>query len=303
MKRILITGSEGFIGRALCRRLQANLEQYSLFTLDRIGIGTNHSVVDITSKDLESAIKRVDPDILIHLAGNVSVKYSVENPFTDFQVNALGTLAVITSSLKTRCSNFIYLTSGGAIYDPLASLPVNENSPLGPTSPYGLSKLIGEQYLKMLVTGKMNWTSLALSNCYGPVMEQKQGFIYSMWCDLSKGVRPSINGTNVSRDFVYIDDVLDAILLACEKPLNGRINVSSGTSTRLTKVLESMQKILGTNLSPWILPNSPGDVLVSCLDNSYIKEFLGWEPKVNLDQGLFMSLAHIELDEKLRREP
>jgi UDP-glucose 4-epimerase len=291
MKRILVTGSEGFIGKALCRRIRANQDEYSLFTLDRIGGGTNHSIIDITSTDLNSELERVNPDILIHLAGNVSVKFSLENPLADFQVNAMGTLAVLLGSLETSCSNFIYLTSGGAIYDSSARLPVNEEGPIRPTSPYGLSKLIGEQYLNLLTRERMNWTSFALSNCYGPVREHNQGVIYSIWRDLSNGIRPTIHGLNVSRDFIYIDDVVDAILLACEKPSNRRLNLSSGKSIALMELLEKIQRILKTNLTPNILPNKPGDILTSCLDNSKLKTLLGWEPKISLDSGLNLSLA------------
>lgn len=292
MKRILVTGSEGFIGKRLCRRLSRMNHNYNLFTLDRIGMGVNHSAIDITSKSLESEIIRISPDIIIHLAGNVSVKFSVENPLADFQANALGTLAVVSSALKTSCSNFLYLTSGGAIYNSSESFPFTEDSPTKPTSPYGLSKLIGEQYLGLLAAEGLNWTSLAVSNCYGSVYEQKQGVIYSMWRDLMDGISPRIYGANVSRDFIYIEDVIDIIVMACEKPSNRRLNVSSGTSVTLTQLLEKIQMIMNTNIQPIILPISPGDVPTSSLDNSNARKSLGWIPKTDLDQGLRFSLTH-----------
>lgn len=292
MKRILVTGSEGFIGKRLCKQLRILNYKYTLFTLDRIGTGVNHTVVDITSNSLESEILRINPDIIIHLAGNVSVKFSIENPLADFQVNALGTLAVVSSALKTKCSNFLYLTSGGAIYNSSERFPFTEDSPTKPKSPYGLSKLIGEQYLDLLATEGLNWTSLAVSNCYGSVYEQKQGVIYSMWRDLMDGVSPRIYGANVLRDFIYIDDVIEIILIACEKPSNRRLNVSFGTSITLSQLLEKIQMILHTNIQPIILPVSSRDVPTSSLDNSNARKFLGWVPKTNLDQGLRLSLAH-----------
>jgi UDP-glucose 4-epimerase len=289
-QRILITGSEGFIGKALSRRLSSSPGKYELFTLDRNGFGTNHRVVDITSKQLDLVITEINADTIIHLAGNVSVKFSIENPLDDLKVNALGTLAIVKSALKTRCRNIIYINSGGAIYDSSAQLPFDEKTPTKPVSPYGLSKLIGEQYLSLLADGHMSWTSLALSNCYGSVQEQKKGFIYSMWRDLSAGISPKINGATVSRDFIYIEDVLDAIELAIKNPANCRLNISSNRSITLLELFSKLSKALASSLEPEILPSLSGEVADSCLDNSLAMDVLGWKPRVGIDEGLRLSL-------------
>lgn len=289
--RILITGSQGFIGKTLQKRLVSHPRLYELFTLDRNGFGANHRTVDITSEKLDSAVIEINPATIIHLAGNVSLQFSIENPLADFNSNALGTLKLILSALKTQCQNFIYITSGGAIYDTSAALPVGETAVTNPVSPYGLSKSIGEEYLKLLADGQLNWTSLALSNCYGSVLEQKKGFIYSMWRDLSKGTRPKIYGPTVSRDFVYIRDVLDAIELAIETPTNRRINISSGRGITLIDLYSKITQLLDSNVEPEILPPSPKEVFESCLDNSLARDLLGWRPKVDIDEGLKLSLT------------
>ena len=289
-QKILITGSEGFIGKALCRRLSFSPGKYELYTLDRNGSGINHWVVDITSNQLDLAITEINADTIIHLAGNVSVKFSIENPLVDFQVNAMGTLALVKSALKTRCRNLIYINSGGAIYDSSAPLPFDEKTPTKPVSPYGLSKLIGEQYLSLLADTCMSWTSLALSNCYGSVQEQKKGFIYSIWRDLSAGISPKIYGAAVSRDFIYIEDVLDAIELAMKTPANCRLNISSSESITLLELYSKLSKALESSLKPEILPPSSIEVADSCLDNSLAMDVLGWKPKVGIDEGLRLSL-------------
>ena len=292
-KRILVTGSHGFIGRALCERIRRDRPDFELFTLDRTGSGQNHSEVDINSEKVGSVFESIQPDIVVHLAGNVSVKFSLENPIVDFQINAMGTLTIITNAIKTNCRNFLYVTSGGAIYDPNSSLPLSEQSPERPLSPYGLSKLIGEQYLRILAREKMNWTSLALSNCYGRVTEQKTGMIYSFWKSLSSGITPIVYGRTVSRDFIFIDDVVDALMIAIENPINQRVHISSGKSTAILDVLSRMQRILGTNVNPNIQDKVPGTLETSCLSNSLAFEMWGWKPKIDLGRGLILSLLPV----------
>jgi len=289
--RILVTGSEGFIGKALHQRLLSNPRLYELFTIDRNGFGANHRTVDITSDKLDSAVVKINPATIIHLAGNVSLQFSIENPLADFKSNAFGTLNLILSALKTQCRNFIYITSGGAIYDTSAALPVGETALINPVSPYGLSKSIGEEYLRLLADGQLNWTSLALSNCYGSVREQKKGFIFSMWRDLSEGTRPKVYGPTVSRDFIYIRDVLDAIELAIETPTNRRVNISSGRGITLIDLYSKITHLLDSRIDPEILPFSPKGVFESCLDNSLARDLLGWSPKVDIDEGLRLSLT------------
>jgi UDP-glucose 4-epimerase len=258
--------------------------------LDRNGSGSNHRVVDITSEQLDLVINEINADTIIHLAGNVSVKFSIENPLVDFKVNAMGTLAIVKGALKTQCRNLIYINSGGAIYDSSAPLPFDEKTPTKPASPYGLSKLIGEQYLSLLADGSMSWTSLALSNCYGSVQEQKKGFIYSMWRDLGAGITPKIYGAAVSRDFIYIEDVLDAIELAINTPANCRLNISSNRSITLLELFSKLKKALASSLEPEILPSSSREVVDSYLDNSLAMDVLGWKPRVGIDEGLRRSL-------------
>lgn len=292
-KKILVTGSHGFIGHALCKRIRRDRPEYALFTLDRAGSGPNHSKIDINSEEVGSVFESVRPDTVVHLAGNVSVKFSLENPKVDFQINAMGTLAVLLNAIQANCHNFLYVTSGGAIYDSHSSLPLREQSPEKPSSPYGLSKLMGEHYLRILANGKMNWTSLALSNCYGQVTEQNNGVIHSFWKTLSSGATPTIHGRTVSRDFIFIDDVLDAIMIAIENPLNQRVHISSGKSTAILEVLSKMQNILGTNVTPNIQDTVPGTVETNCLDNSLAFELWGWRPKIDLETGLPLSLLSV----------
>ena len=287
LRRILVTGSGGFIGKSLCDQLAQYKNDYEVFTLDRSVGGIRHIQADITIDNLDYEIRRINPDVIVHLAGNVSVPFSIRYPSEDFNVNARGTLAVLLGSKHTDCKNFIYVTSGGAIYDSSARLPVTEESPINPISPYGLSKYIAEGYVRVLSEERMSgWSSLALSNTYGSVQVQKRGVIYKFWEDISNSIHPTIFGARVSRDFIHIDDVINALIKVIKTPVNTRINISSNTSTKLVDLLAEMQRILGSNYEPVIKDAPHGEVGISQLSNKKAQELLNWKPKIDLFRGL-----------------
>jgi UDP-glucose 4-epimerase len=287
LKRVLITGSEGFIGKSFCNQLSQHKEEYEVFTLSRSAGQVRHIRADITVDNLTPEIRDINPEIIVHLAGNVSVPFSIKYPLEDFNVNARGTLAVLLASEHTDCKNFIFVTSGGAIYDSKAPSPLTEFSPVNPISPYGLSKYIAEGYVRVLSEArKSEWSSLALSNAYGSVKIQKQGVIYRFWNDISNGINPTIFGAEVSRDFIHIDDVVNALIKVIEKPVNSRLNISSNTSTKLVDLLAEMQCIMGSSFKPIIQDSPLGEVGTSQLSNKRAQELLNWVPKVDLFNSL-----------------
>jgi UDP-glucose 4-epimerase len=286
-----VTGSEGFIGKSLCKQLSQSPEKFEIFTLDKVGNGHNHICADITLDDLSDTFKQVNPEVVVHLAGNVSVSFSVSNPLDDFNLNAKGTLAVLLATKDTASKNFVYVTSGGAIYDPYVPMPLNESSPINPISPYGLSKLFAEGYVRVLSEARQSgWSSLAFSNVYGSVLHQKQGVIFNLWNDIRNDIRPTIYGENASRDFIHVDDAVSALIKAIDKPVNTRLNISSNTSTKLVDLLVKIQKIMKSNLIPRIQELPAAEVELSQLDNAKAQQMLAWIPVVDLENGLKRSL-------------
>jgi len=289
--KVLITGSEGFIGKTLVWHLKQERFDCEIFTLDIQGQGSKHTCIDLNDEILPKIISKIDPNVVIHLAGNVSVSRSISDPMADFEMNLRGTLKLLLALQNTSCRNFVYTTSGGAIYASDAPQPHHEESATNPISPYGISKLASESYVRVLCKqSNIDWTALAISNCYGKVQQQRAGVIYEMWKGIQEGVPPLIRGRDSSRDFIHVSDVISAIVLAMQTPANSRLNISSNVSTKLADLLLHMQKILGTNLEPKFSENELGHIHQSQLDNTKAKLLLGWSPLVNLETGLLLSL-------------
>ena len=170
-------------------------------------------------------------------------------------------------------------------------MPLTERSPERPVSPYGLSKRLGEDYVRVLsAKAGTSWTSLALSNCYGQVEDHQRGVIFQFWKALSEERVPTIYGPDVTRDFIHVSDVVAAILKAIENPINTRVNVSSQTEISLLDLYRKIATIIKSEIEPNILSSKSGDVLRSSLSNQKAKELLGWKPLINLESGLEISL-------------
>ena len=291
MKRILVTGSEGFIGGYAVSALEKL--GHEVFTLD-IKTRSNverHFQDDLRTSDLEKILSQVNPEVVVHLAAQVDVTDSLSNPITDLETNGLGTLRLVQASIISGCQNFCFIHSGGAIYDSDATLPLTEKSPERPVSPYGLTKRLGEGYVQILSTAaSTGWSSLAFSNIYGPVSLHKKGVIFEFWRALTQGVPPQIYGKDVTRDFLYITDAVHAIALAVETPTNRRLNISSGREVSLFSLYNLISEELDIKIPPILSPARNGEILRSCLNNDNAKRFLGWSPKVPLEKGLRRAL-------------
>jgi UDP-glucose 4-epimerase len=148
----------------------------------------------------------------------------------------------------------------------------------------GYVRIFAEKY-------HFSWSSLALSNCYGPINDHGRGVIYEITKSLKNAKAPTLFGAETTRDFVFIDDVVEAINLAVLKPTNSRVNISSASETRLIDLFQKVRKILDSDIEPIIQEAKFGEVKRSSLSNKKAQCLLGWNPKYDLDSGLIKAIT------------
>ncbi len=292
MQSVLVTGSTGFVGAEVSQKLESN--NFKVWRLDKsISVESdNHFCIDIASKQDLNKISNLDLDAIVHCAAQTDVRKSVEDPTADLFANGLGTLNLVEFAAANAVKNFVYINSGGAIYG-TEELPLSEKSPIAPSSPYGLTKFLGEEYVRILCSKYgIQWSSLALSNVYGDIVKNNKGVIYEFAKKISLNEVPSIFGERVTRDFIYIDDVVNAIEIALLNPTFCRVNISSNTETSIEDIFSIVARELKTSIQPVYEASRFGEILRSRLDNSLAKECLDWEPSVSITEGVAKSLSN-----------
>jgi UDP-glucose 4-epimerase len=286
-----VTGTEGFIGGQITKSL--NSSQYEIFTLDLLetSLEAPHFKINLTDQNLKEVVFQIRPEVVVHAAAQTDVLQSSLSIESDFQANALGTLRLVLASVESGVSNFCYINSGGAIYDQTSTLPVSEGASVRPLSPYGLSKYTGEEYLRIIAgNSKMHWSSLALSNCYGDIGLNKKGVIYKFWELMNSGVPPTIKGSDSTRDFIHVDDVINAVLCSIKDPSMQRVNISSASETKIEYIYSLIANLIGFNGKPNFEPANSIEIARSCLDNRLAKELWGWSPKIGIENGVRASI-------------
>jgi UDP-glucose 4-epimerase len=284
---ILISGAAGFLGSTLLSMLPKNeyiLTGYDL--QDRV----QSSIINLELIDLGeewNIIAKSQPDIFIHAGAQTSVKFSQENALQDAEKNIVSTLNILEYiTTKSPNTHFIYINSGGAIYGANNNFPIKETDIPVPTSFYGVSKLTVENYLKVYGETKgLKWSSLALSNVFGP--GNKKGIFYEISKKLYFNQPPVINGPHASRDYIYIDDVVQAVYKQIQRPSMCRLNISTGIEVTNIEVFTKLAELYGkANIKPIVGEPILGEIYRSALSNERAKEFLDWEPKVDFMTGL-----------------
>jgi len=302
LPRALVTGGAGFIGSHLVDRLMK--DGFEVTVLDNFTTGTLENLRSYISKDEfhivkgevqnRAEVKRVmeDVDYVFHLAAIVSVKFSVKNPALVDKVNVDGTLNVLEESLNLDLKKFVYLSSC-AVYGNPKYLPIDEEHPTMPLSPYGVSKLAAEYYCKVFyeIYG-LKTVCLRLFNVYG--LRQRSGPYGGVISKFIKCLRqrkpPVIFGDGKqTRDFIHVKDVVDAILSASRtERCNGEvINVGSGKETSINELAELLIRIFGfRDVKPKYVEAKPGEIKRSCANSTKAKKILGFKPKISLKEGL-----------------
>jgi UDP-glucose 4-epimerase len=299
--KILVTGGAGFIASNLVDRLIS--EGHQVVIIDDLSSGLKEYInpqahfyqMDILAPKVEEIFALQKFDLVFHLAAQISVVKSVENPELDNRINVLGGLNILTCCLKHQVKKIVFVSTGGALYGEAEVVPTPEDYPTFPLSPYGIHKLTFEKYLHYYHTVYgQTYTTLRLANVYGP-RQYKGGEcgVVSIFIDNAVNDRVStINGDgSKTRDFVYVGDVVEALMKAMTTDYIGAINIGTGVEKSVADVVLAIELALGRSIKKNNGPAKAGEQERSCLAIKKAKEILGWEPKVMLDEGIRQTIA------------
>lgn len=294
--KVLVTGGAGFIGSHVVDRLI--LEGHEVVIVDNLVTGKRRNInraarfykVDVQSWRLERVFRNERPSVVMHLAAQMDVRKSVEDPMFDAQVNVLGTLNVLQQAVTHGARKVIFSSSGGAIYGEQETYPAPENHVLKPLSPYGLSKLCGEQYLSYFqrVSG-LQAVSLRYANVYGPRQdpEGEAGVVAIFIQKLLNNEQAVINGNGrQTRDFVFVDDVVEANLAMMGQETQGTYNVGTGVETSINDLFRILLQHTGSTCKEVHGPAKKGEQARSVIDCTKLRQEVSWEPKADLSDGL-----------------
>jgi UDP-glucose 4-epimerase len=292
--RAIVTGGAGFIGSHLVDSLLARGDE--VHAVDNLATGSRENLapaadlheLDIRDEALEQLAERLRPDLLFHLAAQADVGTSVERPAFDADVNVVGTVRALEAA-RASGARVVFTSSGGAIYGECAQ-PAREDKAPETLSPYAASKLAGEEYLA-------TWNRLygaahvacRLANVYGPrQLPTLEGGVIAIFLErLRKGQETVIYGDGTqTRDFVYVGDVVRALVAAAAAPGGGTVNVGTGVATSVGELHRLCAEIAGVHREPRYAPARPGDLRHSVIDPSQASDKLGWSAEKTLAGGL-----------------
>lgn len=302
--KVLVTGGAGFIGSHVVDRLVE--EGHQVVVADNLSSGKRKNVnraaslykLDIQSRRLERVFRNERPNVVIHLAAQINVRRSVQDPVFDAQVNILGTMNVLQQAVQHGARKVIFSSSGGAIYGEQETFPAPESHTTNPLSPYGISKLCGEHYLAYFqrISG-IKVVSLRYANVYGPRQdpEGEAGVVSIFIQKMLKGEQPVINGNGrQTRDFVFVEDVAEANLAAMGQESHGVFNVGTGVETSVNELFRMLVGLTGSACKEVHGPAQKGEQMRSVIDPAKIKQELGWDQKVDLAEGLKKTVAYFQ---------
>jgi UDP-glucose 4-epimerase len=307
----MVTGGAGFIGSNLVDRLLA--EGHDVDVVDDLSTGSLANLadarasggalrfhnLDVRSGDLVDLVRHRRPEVIFHLAAQADVRVSVDRPVFDADVNILGTIQVLEGARAGGTTKIVFAASGGTLYgEPDGSdLPVDEHQPHKPLSPYGVSKKSAIDYLVAYrELHGIEFTALALANVYGPRQDPhgEAGVVAIFAGNLVAG-RPCVvfGDGSQTRDYVFVDDVGDAVARAARRGGGLVMNIGTGQETSVSKLYEIVAKACGSDLKARPAPARPGEVQRSALDPRRAGLHLGWKPWTPLGKGVAAVVDHV----------
>jgi UDP-glucose 4-epimerase len=300
--KMLVTGGAGFIGSHL---VDALLERgHRVAIIDNMITGQKDNInpdarfyeIDIRNKEIQAIFEKEKFDVVFHQAAQLDVRKSVSDPGYDADVNIIGTLNLLQASVATGVKQFLFASSGGAMYGEQVEYPASEEHSCWPSSPYGVTKLSCERYIYYygLAYG-LNFQLMRYANVYGPRQNAHgEAGVVAIFSDkFLDGEQPLINGDGKqTRDFVYVHDVVRANLLAMESAKNDYFNVGTGIETDVNEIFRILNEASGANMPEKHGEAKAGEQMRSVLSYQKAKRILGWQPLVSLQKGLAETVAY-----------
>lgn len=295
--KILVTGGAGFIGSHVT---DAFINQgHDVVVIDNLSSGNTENInpkakfyeVDIRNKEKINQIFETEQfDVIDHHAAQMDVRKSVADPIFDAENNILGTINLLEASAKTNVKKVIFISTGGAIYGEQDYFPADEQHPLRPLSPYGITKLTGEKYLHFYYhTYNLSYVILRYANIYGPRQNPhgEAGVVAIFTTKMLNQEQPIINGDGKqTRDYVYVGDVVNANVKALTYDKIDYFNIGTDIETDVNEIFRTINELTGGQTDEIHGQAKPGEQLRSVLNWNKAKESLDWSPQTNLKAGL-----------------
>lgn len=301
--RILVTGGAGFIASHITDAYIAaghdvlivdNFDPHGGAKREYINPAAEFVELDIRSDELNDVFAKFKPEVVSHHAAQHSVAVSNREPLMDADVNVMGLLRVLEAATACGTRKVIYASSG-ATFGTVERLPINEQTPQRPTSPYGASKLAGEHYLHIYnVQRNLDYTAFRYANVYGPRQNPfGEGGVVAIFAGRFLGghsVRIDSDGEQ-TRDFTFVGDIAALNVAALDKGSTGRYCIGTGTPTSINTLYAEFVKASGIEPSVERAPKRPGDAQDTLMDPALAVSTFGWKPQVTLREGIPRTLA------------
>ena len=305
--KVLVTGGAGFIGSHLVDQLIK--KNYQVTVVDNLSTGKKERlnvkakliVADITNgAELNKIFSEEQPEIVIHTAAQVMLRKSLEEPIFDATTNIIGTINVLQACKSNKVKKIIYTSTGGARYGNPKYLPVDENHPLEPTSPYGISKHTAEHYVKLYKElHALDYLIFCFGNVYGIRDDPKCKRVTSLFADqILRGEQPVIFGDGEqTRDFIFVLDLVEFIVNSIEKnPEHKLFNLANGTQYSVNQIFNELKKISNYKGEAKHIEAIKGEVRDIVLDTKLAQKELGWSPKTSMEKGLAQTFEYMKKD-------
>jgi UDP-glucose 4-epimerase len=302
---ILVTGGAGFIGSHIVDQLIA--QGHQVIIIDNLVTGQQDLInpaaifyqEDITNaQKVEEIIQKHQIQIICHQAAQLDVRKSVQDPQYDANVNIIGTINLFEAARKHGVTKVVFASSGGAIYGDTDILPTPETHPTDPISPYGIAKLVMEKYAHYYKTiYNIDYTALRYSNVYGPRQntQGEAGVIALFISKMLQNQQCYINGDgNNTRDFVYVQDVVEANIQAILGNLSGSYNIATATQTNINQIFDILHQLTNTTITRQHREAKIGEQQHSCLSYDKIHQAINWQPQTNIQQGLLQTVEYFK---------